>query len=199
MGLFGLFLPRWARRFAVVLIVSGVGALLAGRLFVWPPTDLDADGRVDAIVMFQGGEGERLLQVESLLAAGVSDVAIIPEGHFMGLPHLCGRHETHEVICGSPAVANTAGEAAFFAAVARDRGFERLAIVTSDYHVTRAGQELDRCFDGHLVQAPAEPDLARHVHAGRVAHEALGLFQAFLRATCVAPGWYEDGTPVGRR
>ncbi len=147
--------------------------------------------------MFQGGEGERLAQVEELLDDGVAEIAIIPEGHFMGLPHLCGQHPTHEVICGSPAVANTAGEAAFFAAVARDRGFDRLGIVTSDYHVTRAGEELSRCFDGDVVQAPAEPDLSLHVHAARVAHEALGLFQSFLRATCVSPGWYEDGTPAG--
>ena len=195
MGLLRLFLPRWARRVLWAVLFLGFGVVVGLRLFVWPETR--AAAAADAIVMFQGGEGERLVEVQRLLELGVADVAIVPEGQNMGIAGLCGTHEDHRVICGTPAVANTAGEAAFFAAIAEREGFEHLVAVTSSYHATRATQELSRCHDGSVGQAPARPALPATVYGTRVAHEAVGLFQSMLRSGCPSPGWLEDGTPAG--
>ena len=195
MGLLRLFLPRWARRLLWLVVVALVMSVVVGRLFVWPGSSLTR--RADAIVMFQGGEGERLDKVMELLDSGVARVAIIPEGHFMGLPELCGPHDGYEIVCGSPAVATTAGEAAFFAAVAELRGYDTLAFVTSSYHVSRAGHELRTCFDGEVEQVPAWPSIGLGLWVARVTHEGVGVFEQTFRRGCPSPGWMMDGTPAG--
>lgn len=195
MGVLGLFLSRRGRRVLLLVALSVMASAAVAWTFVWPPSG--NSGAADAVVMFQGGEGERLAEVQSLLDAGqAGGVAIIPEGHLLAVPGLCGDHDGYRVICGTPAVANTAGEAAFAAAIAHREGFDTLVVVTSSYHSTRAVIELERCFDGRVEQRPARPDLSVATWAGRITHEGVWLFQSLFRVGCVSPGWLLDGSPA---
>ena len=94
-------------------------------------------------------------------------------------------------------MANTAGEAAFAAAVAEAEGFDTLAVVTSSYHVRRAARELEACFGGRVERVSAWPQLSWATWAGRIGHESVGLLQSMFRSDCVSPGWMLDGSPAG--
>ena len=52
--------------------------------------------------------------------------------------------------CLSPDPATTRGEARQFAELAEREGWQSLVLVTSNYHVRRAGLLLDRCYGGQV-------------------------------------------------
>src|SRR4029453_7455561 len=92
----------------------------------------------------------------------------------------CAREPTDfEVICFTADPFTTRGEAQVGARLAAARGWTKLLVVTSDYHVRRARLLFSRCFDGSLVVvgAPSNGGPAILLPAP---HEGAGLFYAGL-------------------
>jgi uncharacterized SAM-binding protein YcdF (DUF218 family) len=155
--------PRPASRFRVLLVVVvAVGALaaLAGWLFVWPPDE--PPGRVDAVLVLAGGDGERETTGIRLARMGVAPVIVFSDGGRPGSSsaQLCQQQlEGIRVACLRSPTSSTRGEARAFAELAGREGWQSVAVVTSSYHVRRASLLLDRCYEGmvHPVAAGLGP------------------------------------------
>lgn len=162
-----------------VLVLAGAAATL--RLFVWPATD--AVDRPDAVVLFVGGRGERLETAVDLMEEHRVENLVIPNGTVPTWPdanRLCAGPTPWRVLCPTPRPDTTRGEARAIAALAEREGWTRLAMVTSDYHVSRARLLLSRCFDGHLAVVSADSRLDPLDRSVRIAHEWFGLARAGL-------------------
>jgi uncharacterized SAM-binding protein YcdF (DUF218 family) len=171
-----------------VFIVFVVGAAGVARAFVWPHQRIPA--RADAIVVFAGGDGERVVRGLDLAEAGVAPILVISEGIRVPLlrnqaEQVCSAEYPFEVVCFVAYPESTRGEAQMFAELAATRGWRDLVAVTSRSHLTRAGLVLDRCHDGTIYPVAAEEALGFLRLLRLVLHELGGMAEAtFLERGC---------------
>jgi uncharacterized SAM-binding protein YcdF (DUF218 family) len=107
----------------------------SARLFVWPRVD-PAEAPVDAIVVLDGERPRRIRRGVELVAAGVAPELVVVRCEAYA-PELLDRPLPFEVVSFEPVPGTTRGEARAVARLAHDRGWRRLVVVTSTYHVTR--------------------------------------------------------------
>lgn len=159
---------------ALVAIVTA----LTWRWTVAPDAEpLRTVGPADAVALFVGGRGERLVTAEALMARGAAPVLVIPHGTRIDWPdanRLCFGDPGYEVICPDPDPDTTRGEARTIGEIGSERGWTSIIYVTSTYHVARAGLLLGRCFDGSVVGVEAPVDLGTGDWVRRISHEWLG-------------------------
>ena len=139
------------------LLVVGAGIILAlaaltAQYILWPANDEPA--RADAVVVLAGGSGERVREGRRLMDAGLAPVLVLSHGS------RCGLDRRYEIVCFTPDPDRTQGEAQSAAQLARQRGWRRLVVVTSTYHVSRTRILFRRCFEGELRVVGARPDSA---------------------------------------
>lgn len=158
-----------------------VSLIVIGRLFVWPSSS--SPGEVDAVVVLSGGEGERVAKGLDLMEAETADTLVISTGNrqsrgWRTKGPVCrnGGGDDFTVICLESARGDTAGEAEAISALARERGWTTMALVTSDYHLYRARLRFDRCFDGTVVPVAADARPA----LDSIVHEVLGTVEAYV-------------------
>ncbi len=179
---------RSKRTLAVVLLAMAAAAevtLAGARLFAWPPVDRPTEA--DAVVVLAGGGGERVGVAVRLMERGVAPtLALIGEQTELEGYELCtGRRvPAFAVVCVRPDPDSTRTEARATTRLASARGWRRLVVVTSDYHVVRSRMLLDRCFSGTVQMVGAEPPTSIRSRLSTIVKEALGL----LHATVVARG-----------
>ncbi len=129
--------------------------LISLPLFVFPSTlrvgEVRSQGPVDAVVVLGGGLGERLdvaLDVVAELPEPPPVLVLsVPYG-----PPLIGCSTVPQlprvaVECFEPDPYTTSGEAAWIAATMAERGWQRVVVVTSDFHVTRSRRLLEQCVE----------------------------------------------------
>lgn len=137
-----------------VVAVAGVlvcACAVTARLFLWPASAAPRRAGADAVVVFAGGRGERLSTALALVRGGVAPTLVISNGTSPGWDEanrLCGQRRPFAVLCPDPTPDTTRGEARMTAALAGDRGWRSVVLVTSTYHATRAGLLLRRCLPG---------------------------------------------------
>jgi uncharacterized SAM-binding protein YcdF (DUF218 family) len=161
---------------AAVVVVAVVVVNL--KLFVWPSSD-DV-GQADAVVVLAGGDGERLDHALDLMDEGVARTLVASTGP----DRLCGAQLAYEVICFLPDPSNTRGEVEQIAELAEEHGWQRLVLVTSTYHATRAELLLDRCYPGAVAVSAAAPNKSTLGWLGAITHEWGGLAEAALERSC---------------
>lgn len=169
-------------------IFLGFALIVAVAFWRWTispsSTPASSVASADAVVMFVGGRGERLLQAAELMNAGVADTLVIPNGTVEGWPdanRFCREQVPNiRVICPTPYPDDTRGEARVIAELAQVEGWDRLVMVTSEYHVSRARLKLKRCFDGELTTVAAKEADSLATAAGRNVREMLGHIEARL-------------------
>jgi uncharacterized SAM-binding protein YcdF (DUF218 family) len=143
------------RRLVLVLAVLLVGFIVAtGFLFIWPSSD--SAGHVDAVVVLSGGRDSRLDPAIRLVERHVAPVLVISgagyDRKWIKARHLCAAgSKDFRVLCFNPKPYSTRGEAREIARLARRHHWERVDVVTSRYHIFRAGILVRRCFDGHVA------------------------------------------------
>ena len=146
--------PRRLIILALVLAFLGFSA----RLFLFP--DQDSPRSADAVVVLAGGNKPRLGKALELMRENVAPVLVISDGLDPGWPEanrLCrDGGPGFRVVCFRPDPYNTRGEAEAVGRMARNRHWQKVAVVTSTFHVTRARMLFDRCVDGEvdMVAAP---------------------------------------------
>jgi uncharacterized SAM-binding protein YcdF (DUF218 family) len=165
---------------AGVAVVSFLAATL--RLFAWPSTS-SVPAKADAIVLLSGGAGERLPAAQRLVLAGVAPVLVIPNGHdpaWHAANRLCDQPQPFEVVCPNPEPNTTRGEARLIGHLASQRGWGDVVVVTSRYHVTRAGVLARRCVHGKVAMVAATPRGGVVTWARHALHEWGGLASALV-------------------
>lgn len=178
-------LLRRKRVWIPTLITATLFLGATARLFVWPTTN-DA-GRADAVVVLDGGSGERLNKARALMARHVAPTLVISAGRELdpdGAEELCATPQAFEVVCFVPKPADTRGEARAFAVLARQHRWNDAVLVTSTYHVTRARTLVERCYDGHLDVVAAKPHHNPIDLTAAIGHEWLGTVKGTLDRKC---------------
>jgi len=167
------------------LSVAGIIVAIVGgttvALFVWPAGDRVANP--DAVVLFVGGRGERLTTALELIELHGTDALVIPNGTVPTWPEanrLCHQPQPFRVFCPIPRPDTTRGEARAIAQLAEQQRWDRLAMVSSDYHISRARLLLSRCFDGELAVERADSGLGLFDRSVRIGHEWIGFTRARL-------------------
>ncbi len=164
---------------ALVLSLGVVGMVNAYR--IRHPRTASPD-QVDAVVVLAGGRGERARTALALFDDGPTPVLVINVGNqdwgvgWEELAPLCQEADRKqaagggsaslapEVICLTVSPDNTAGEAKTISALAAERGWQSMALVTSDYHLHRATIRFERCFDGEIVPVSAPSTIGRAIY-----------------------------------
>ncbi|MEP6978938.1 MAG: YdcF family protein [Thermoleophilia bacterium] len=153
------------RSVRVALFAAAVVALAASTavLFVFPPEDHPR--RADVVVVLSGSH-DRLPKGLELMRRGVAPVLVISDGAVPSWPvanRLCRGGKKFRVICFHPAPYSTRGEARFVADLMKRRGWKRVVVVTSRYHVLRARMDFRRCVEGHVDGVGASTSLGRWI------------------------------------
>lgn len=154
------------RPFGVVLgVVVLVGLLGLGVSVarVAQPSTVEVD-EADAVVV-HASEAARLNVGLALVRAGVAPVLVVSDaaGEDYGrrpgfMEAFCGREERFEVVCPVPEPVSTVGEARAFGRLADERGWERVAVVTSRGHLARARLAVSQCTDAEVLPVAADPE-----------------------------------------
>jgi uncharacterized SAM-binding protein YcdF (DUF218 family) len=135
--------------------------LLAIALFVLHPED--EPGRADAVVVLAGSK-HRLPAAERLVRSGTAPTLVLsrdPHGRNPPVELRCRQGRTPEgdpVVCFVAAPYSTRGEARALAALARERDWESVVVVTSRFHLFRSQLLVERCFAGDARMASAPVD-----------------------------------------
>lgn len=169
----------------ITLAVLAGTLFVVGRLFLFPPTDEVV--RADAVVLFAGGRGERLETAVDLMERNVATVLVIPHGTHPSWPlanALCAGEPGYEVLCPDPDPDTTRGEAQLVGRLAGERGWTRIALVSSTYHLTRASTLLRRCTDAEVDLVAAGHGVGVTTMAGRVLHELGGYIGSWFEREC---------------
>jgi uncharacterized SAM-binding protein YcdF (DUF218 family) len=144
-------------------VLVGLAVLVAAWLvlclvlFVWAPWAGDAPQHADAVVVLSGGLNRRLDPALALMRRGVAPVLAISgaaqDRKWKKARRLCAGEEgplRYRVLCFQPVPYSTRGEARAIARLARARGWQRVVVVTSRFHTTRARMLVGRCYHGRL-------------------------------------------------
>ena len=144
---------RWRRIIVGLAGVLLVAWIVATVRLVFVPTEDDV-GKADAVVVLAGSKHERLDRGLELVRDGVAPVLVISDGFDPRQPRanrLCQEGgERFTVVCFTPDPDSTRGEARSTAQLARERDWQRVLLVTSRFHVTRARMLFDRCLDADV-------------------------------------------------
>ncbi|MCP4222711.1 MAG: YdcF family protein [Actinomycetia bacterium] len=165
---------------SALVLSLGLVAMISAYRVVRPRTV--SPDQVDAVVVLAGSGGERARTALALIDDGVAPVLVINAGNqdwgvgWEELAPLCQEAQQTqadgggserlgpEVICVTVSPDNTAGEAQTISALATERGWQSLALVTSDYHLHRATIRFERCFAGEIVPVSAPSAIGRSVY-----------------------------------
>lgn len=184
-----------ARRFTRRRLIAAGAAVIVSLLLLAGatlPSVLDPESGTpspsDAVFLHVGGRGERLDTSIALMNRGVADVLVIPTRPTEEWPEaldLCRSDGAFEVICLDSIPANTRDEALALDTLVSAYGWQRVAIVTNDYHMARAAM-LDRsCTDADLAPVPVEPSGLNPVsHGWKIFHEMIALPHSWLFQRC---------------
>lgn len=152
---------RLLRRCSPPAAVALVGSvILYAEWMRRPPSDDDPKG--DAVVVHAGPD-QRLGHALELMEGGAAPTLVIMYGRYRSdADGLCGQTDPYEVLCPTPDLRTTIGEARALRRLVHERGWRTVITVTSDYHLRRAtyldakfgrveaigsgaGQDLTRC------------------------------------------------------
>jgi uncharacterized SAM-binding protein YcdF (DUF218 family) len=144
---------RWRRILVGLVGVLLVAWIVATVRLVFVPTE-DEPGTADAVVVLAGSKHERLDRGLELVRQDVAPVLVISDGFDPRQPRanrLCQEGgDGFSVTCFTPDPDSTRGEARQVAELARKHGWQRVLLVTSRFHVTRARILFDRCLDADV-------------------------------------------------
>lgn len=101
----------------------------------------------DAVVALDGDRPRRVRAAVALAAAGVAPVLVVVRGEVVA-PELLTESAPFEVLSFVPEPSTTRGEARAVARLASARGWRRVLVVTSSYHVPRARLIFGRALPG---------------------------------------------------
>lgn len=167
-------------RLVAALVAISLTLILGLSIFVATAPSPDDPVDVDAVMLHIGGEGERIEYALELWDEH-ADFLIVPTGNDWDVDERwCGTDD--RIICRPIKPETTLGEARLLGGLAEEFGWQKVATVTTDYHVRRAGILDRRCTEARIFSYGAANDLGPLPLAGKYLHEIGGLvLTAFQR------------------
>ena len=159
-------------------------AAATARLFVWPETD--EPRQADAVVVLSGDYGDRIEGGLALMRRGVAPTLVLDgQPDAKAVADLCTARLAFQVVCLRPEPDSTRAEAVAVGRLVAERGWQRVVVVTSASHVTRAGLLFRRCTGRPVDMVGTTPPYGLRTKAEAIVHEWLGLTEAMvLRRSC---------------
>lgn len=133
----------WRRRGLVLVAICAATVAAAAAVLALVPRN-DEVGDVDAVIVLGGSGMERLELGVALATERDAPLVLSAEGIDRGAA--AGLTCDVEVVCVNPEPATTAGEALTMHELAAERGWDRVAVATSDFHTNRSRALFRQCF-----------------------------------------------------
>jgi uncharacterized SAM-binding protein YcdF (DUF218 family) len=115
---------------------------------------IDTPATADAVVMLGGDSGTRLPEALRLVRAGMApELVLSTPRDWTAAPsrQVCRDRPIPRITCFEPDPSTTRGEAEEIGRLAAERGWRRVIVVTSTYHVSRARMIIRRCYHGEIL------------------------------------------------
>ncbi|WP_226760799.1 YdcF family protein, partial [Arthrobacter sp. SO3] len=181
-------LPRRIRR--SLAAVSGAALLwlvLAIQLFV--NVDPLTVHRTDAVIMLGGAASERLPVAQRMQRELNVPLLVLSHTDTQGnaaADGICNSatFPNPGLVCFRPTGMDTRSEADIIAELAGANGWTSVTVVTSSYHVTRAGRLIGQCTAAEVQMVASHPALSPGQWLRRFIIETGGLIDASLRPEC---------------
>ena len=151
-----------ARRVLVLLAVCSVVLVVVTAFVLVLPERRDPVRGADAVVVL-AGERDRLAVGLDMVRRSGAGTLVVSNGTTHGwraANRLCGASGATRVLCPSPGSDDTRGEARMIGLLARTNHWRTIVVVTSNYHVLRAGILVDRCTTA-TVRRYSAPQIGR--------------------------------------
>lgn len=189
-------MSRSRHRQRLLITLTGLVLLTVGLLAVTTRTVMfpreDPPVPADAIVVLGGlGSAAVVSKALDLAKAGYSERILISDafGGDTRPANLCARPvpvpgTTIEVQCFDPQPTTTRGEAEAIAAFATARGWSRVIVVTSSYHVSRARVQINRCYAGALAVIGARQPMDPLKWSYQFVYQSAGFVKAAVTPAC---------------
>lgn len=138
---------------AVYILLVGLGAVLIVG---------DPIGRVDAVVVLSGDDGDRLVQAIEFHADGLAPNLVITDtsrtaNARLRKEALAGGFKASQIYLTEQQVNSTVDEARAALEVARNQGWDSLMVVTDPYHSFRTRLIFRRVFRGSGIEIVVRP------------------------------------------
>ena len=143
----------------------------------------------DAVIMLGGAASERLPVAQQLQGELEAPVLVLSHTDTLGnaaADDLCNSAAFPRpgLVCFRPTGMDTRSEAAIIADLAAANGWTSVAVVTSSYHVTRAGRLIGQCTTADVQMVASHPALSPGQWLVRFVIETGGLIDVSLRPEC---------------
>ncbi|MDQ0849766.1 uncharacterized SAM-binding protein YcdF (DUF218 family) [Arthrobacter sp. B3I9] len=182
-----------ATRRALAFTAGGFLLWLVIALQLFANTDPLSLHRTDAVIVLGGAASERLpaaLEIQQDLGIPVLVLSRTDTFGNRVADAVCGSaaFPNSSLICFRPPDLDTRGEAQAVSRLVLLNGWKSVTVVTSSYHVTRAGRLITQCTTAEVQMAASHPDLDLWQWLRRFVIETGGLIDASLRPECVDKG-----------
>ncbi|WP_108668486.1 YdcF family protein [Euzebya rosea] len=178
-----------ARRAVVVAVLLGVLTYSAGAVWVFGASPDPLPGDADVILVLAGND-HRAVTGMDLLEHGAARELVITfiaddadDLRQASAARICADPPPH-VRCMDPDPDTTRGEAAVFAAMAKEEGWDDVILVTAGFHARRAEATVAGCTDAELSVVHAPYLKTPWLDAGWVVHETGGLLALLIDPAC---------------
>jgi len=176
--------------FVAACFLAALLWLIAAFQFFYDPPQ-GTPHRTDAIVVLGGISTERLPVAEKLQKDLDIPVLVVSTTGLAGNAEgdsLCDENpDDPDLVCFRPAPLNTRGEAEALRSLISEHGWKSVTVVTSEYHLMRAGTLIEQCTPAEVQMVGSQPDLSAGAWLDRFVVETGGLIDTWVRPECSGP------------
>lgn len=147
--------------------------------------------QADAVVMLGGASKERMLDAMMIRFDLKAPYLVLSNTHTNGNSSADDYCDTHsnkkvypDVICFTPKPMDTRGEAVALAELASEYQWKNMIVVTSTYHIERAGLLMEQCVDANVTMMSTTPQFTAWQWLRRFVIETGGLIDVNLHPQC---------------
>ncbi|WP_249777432.1 YdcF family protein [Arthrobacter sp. C9C5] len=179
--------PVVAQALAFTAGAAVLWLIIAFQLFV--NVDPLSVHRTDAVIMLGGASSERLPVAQRVQQELGAPVLVLSHTDTPGnkvADETCNAAQfpNSTLVCFQPGEYDTRGEAEAIGKLVKLNGWKSITVVTSSYHVTRAGRLMEQCTTADVQMVPSHPDFSPAQWLRRFVIETGGLIDVSLRPEC---------------
>ncbi|MET3811881.1 YdcF family protein [Arthrobacter sp. UYEF3] len=179
--------PVAAQGLAFALGAAVLWLIVAVQLFV--NVDPLSVHPTDAVIMLGGASSERLPVAQRIQQELGAPVLVLSHTDTPGnkvADEACNTAQfpSPGLVCFTPADYDTRGEAQAIRKLIAANGWKSITVVTSSYHLTRAGRLMEQCTTADVQMVASHPDFSPVQWLRRFVIETGGLIDVSLRPEC---------------